>query len=248
MKALVVLPTYNEAGSIAEVIERTLGATPDVDVLVVDDGSPDGTGRIAAAIAAESSRVDVLHRPEKGGLGPAYLAGFALGLARGYEALIEMDSDLSHDPGDIPRLLAAAESADLVIGSRYVRGGGTRNWSRWRIALSRAGNAYARLALRFELTDATSGFRCYRRAVLETIPLNDIRSEGYAFQIEMAWRAWLLGFRLAEVPITFFERRAGSSKMSRAIVREALSSVAAWGGQWRRPPAGPHPQSVSARR
>jgi glycosyltransferase involved in cell wall biosynthesis len=248
VNALLVLPTFNEAGTIAEVIERSLASSPDIDILVVDDNSPDGTGQIADGIAAGEPRVRVMHRPAKGGLGPAYLAGFADGLEHGYEALIEMDSDLSHDPSDLPRLIAAAADADLVIGSRYVPGGATKNWSESRRRLSRAGTAYAKLMLGLPLTDATSGFRCYRRAVLETIPLGDIGSEGYAFQIEMAWRAWILGFATVEVPIVFTERREGASKMSRTIVVEALAKVFGWGLRLKRAAKSPHPRSVRAGR
>jgi dolichol-phosphate mannosyltransferase len=246
VKALVVLPTYDEAGTIEEVVTGVLAATPDADVLVVDDNSPDGTGKIADRLAASNPRVRVLHRPGKGGLGPAYIAGFRDGLARDYEALIEMDSDLSHAPADVARLLAEAPKVDLVIGSRYVPGGATENWSRFRRRLSRAGTAYAKLFLKLPLSDATSGFRCYRRAVIEAIPLDDIHSEGYAFQIEMAWRAWILGFRLGEIPIVFTERREGASKMSRRIVAEALTKVLRWGLLRRRPPRKPHPRSVSS--
>lgn len=247
MKGCVVLPTYNEAGTVAEVIERVLAATPDVEVLVVDDGSPDGTGAVADAFAARDARVRVLHRERKGGLGPAYLAGFAAALAAGHEAVIEMDADLSHDPADVVRLLEGVGEADLVIGSRYVPGGGTRNWSRAREALSRAGNLYARLLLGFGLTDATSGFRCYRRALLEELPLADVRTEGYAFQIELAWRAWTAGFAVRELPIVFVERREGASKMSRRIVLEAVVAVARWALRRARPPARPHPRSVAVR-
>jgi dolichol-phosphate mannosyltransferase len=248
VRALAILPTYNEAGTIAEVIERSLASTPDVDLLIVDDNSPDGTGAIADGIAAGEPRVRVLHRAGKGGLGPAYLAGFAEGLASGYEALIEMDSDLSHHPEDLPRLLEAVERADLVIGSRYVAGGATENWSSVRRLLSRAGTAYAKLLLRLPLADATSGFRAYRRAVLEEIPLDQIRTQGYAFQIELAWRTWTLGFRIAEIPIVFTERREGASKMSRRIVAEALSRVFRWGLSGKRPPERPNPRSVAAGR
>ncbi|MGH2792754.1 MAG: polyprenol monophosphomannose synthase, partial [Actinomycetota bacterium] len=216
----------------------------EVDVLVVDDASPDGTGEIADGVAAGEPRVTVMHRPGKGGLGPAYLAGFAHGLARDYDALIEMDSDLSHDPADVARLLAVASGADLVVGSRYVPGGATVNWSRFRRTLSRAGTLYAKTMLGLPLSDATSGFRCYRRPVLEAIPLTEIRSEGYAFQIELAWRAWTLGFRTVEIPIVFTERREGASKMSRAIVVEALWRVTLWSTRRRRPPKAPHPASV----
>jgi glycosyltransferase involved in cell wall biosynthesis len=244
MKSLLVLPTYNEAGTIAEVVDRVLASTPDVDVLVVDDASPDGTGEIADRIAASTDRVRVLHRPAKGGLGPAYLAGFRIGLDAAYDALLEMDADLSHDPDVVPKLIAAVEGADLAIGSRYVPGGATRNWSRGRRFLSRGGTLYAKLLLGLALTDATSGFRCYRRAVLETIPLQEIHSGGYAFQIEMAWRAWILGFAAVEVPIVFTERREGASKMSRSIVVEALARVLGWGLRFRRPARSPHPRSV----
>jgi dolichol-phosphate mannosyltransferase len=246
VKALAVLPTYNEAGTIVEVVERSLASTPDVDLLVVDDNSPDGTGEIADRIAAGEPRLRVMHRPAKGGLGPAYIAGFRHALEHDYDAMIEMDSDLSHDPADLSRLLAAAEHADLVIGSRYVQGGATKNWSANRRRLSRAGTAYARMLLRIPLSDATSGFRCYRRAVLETIDLDVIRTEGYAFQIEMAWRTWILGFVTVEIPIVFTERREGASKMSRGIVREALTKVFGWGLARRRPPKVKHPRSVAA--
>ena len=248
MKALVILPTYNEAGTIREVVEGVLASSPDADVLVVDDNSPDGTGGIADRLAEANARVRVVHRPAKGGLGPAYLAGFGDGLARDYDAFVEMDSDLSHDPAVVALLMAAAADLDVVIGSRYVPGGATRNWSSSRRALSRAGTAYAKLFLRLPLSDATSGFRCYRRAVIEAIPLNEIHSEGYAFQIEMAWRAWILGFRLGEIPIVFTERREGASKMSRSIVGEALAKVFRWGLKGRRPPKTPHPNSVAAAR
>ena len=244
MKALVILPTYNEAGTIAEVVAGALHASPDVDVLVVDDASPDGTGKIADEIAAGEPRVRVMHRPVKGGLGPAYLAGFRDGLARDYDMLLEMDSDLSHDPADVARLIEATARADLAIGSRYVPGGATVNWSGFRRALSRAGTLYAKGMLGLPLADATSGFRCYRRALLETIPLDDIRSEGYAFQIEMAWRAWTLGFSTVEVPIVFTERREGASKMSRRIVVEALWRVTRWAFRRRRPPKHAHPRGV----
>jgi dolichol-phosphate mannosyltransferase len=244
MRALLVLPTYNEAGTISEVVARALAATAEVDVLVVDDGSPDGTGEIAERIAAGEPRVRVLHRAQKGGLGPAYLAGFREGLDRGYEAFIEMDSDLSHDPVDLARFVDAARSSDVVIGSRYVPGGGVSNWSRGRERLSRGGNLYARLLLGFPFTDSTAGFRCYRRAVLETLPLGRVRSEGYTFQIEMTWRAWTAGFSIREIPITFTERREGTSKMSRWIVVEALWRVLLLGLRLRRPPERPHPRSV----
>ena len=247
MKACVILPTFNEAGTIGEVIGSLLAATPEVDLVVVDDNSPDGTGRIADEHASRNPRVRVLHRARKEGLGPAYIAGFRDALARDYDAIIEMDSDLSHNPADVPRLLAAVETADLVIGSRYVAGGGTANWSKARELLSRSGNRYARAALKVPLHDATGGFRIFRRAVLEELPLDQISSQGYGFQIEMAWRTWLLGFKVAEIPITFTERREGESKMSRAIVAEALRQIAVWGTKRKRPTGEPHPRSVTTR-
>jgi apolipoprotein N-acyltransferase len=227
-RACVVLPTYNEAGTIEEIVSRVLASSPWVDVLVVDDGSPDGTGEIAQRIAAANERVRVLHRSQKLGLGRAYIDGFRQALERGYAWMLEMDSDFSHDPSDIPRFLEAARDADLVIGSRYVPGGGVRNWPKSREWLSRGGNLYSRALLGFTLTDSTSGFRCYRRVVLEALPLDEVHSEGYAFQIEMAWRAWRAGFRVVEIPITFVERREGTSKMSRRIALEALWRVAGW--------------------
>ena len=246
MTGLVVLPTYNEAATIREVLVGILASTPDAHVLVVDDASPDGTGRIADEVAAGEPRIRVLHRSRKEGLGPAYKAGFAEGLRDDYEVFIEMDADLSHDPADVARLFAAAAEHDVVIGSRYAPGGGVRNWSKAREALSRAGNVYARALLGFPLRDATAGFRAYRRAVLETIPLNDVASAGYSFQIEMAWRAWTLGFDVAEIPITFTERRAGVSKMSQRIVAEALWRVVVFASKRQRRPSRPHPRSVRA--
>ena len=247
MKVCVVLPTYNEAGTIGEVVERVLSSSPEVDILVVDDNSPDGTGKLADDIATREQHVRVLHRPAKAGLGPAYVAGFKDALARGYDAIIEMDSDLSHDPGDVPRLVRSAAFADVVLGSRYAPGGGTRNWSKGRERLSRGGNLYARALLRIPVNDVTAGFRCYRREVLEELPLDRISSEGYGFQIEMLWRAWLAGFKVVEIPIVFTERRSGVSKMSRSIVVEALRKVAVWGTKRARPPGEPHPRSVAAR-
>jgi dolichol-phosphate mannosyltransferase len=246
VKVCVVLPTYNESGTISEVVARVLASTRDVDVLVVDDNSPDGTGKIADTYALREQRVRVLHRPGKAGLGPAYVAGFRDALARGYDAVIEMDADLSHSPEDVPRLAEAAASADVVIGSRYAPGGGTRNWSKNRERLSRVGNAYARRALRVPVHDATAGFRIYRREVLEELPLDEVTSTGYGFQIEMLWRAWLAGFKVVEIPIVFTERREGVSKMSRSIVFEALKNIAVWGMKRARPAGGPHPRSVAS--
>ncbi len=254
-RALVVIPTYNEADSIGEAVGRVLAADPRVEILVVDDGSPDGTAKLVAdRIHAEReptrTRVHLLERDAKSGLGSAYRAGFAWGLARGgYDAFVEMDADLSHPPERLPALLDGLSDADLVIGSRYVPGGRTVNWSRLRAALSRGGNAYVRLALRVPIHDCTAGYRAYRRQVLEALPVAEVRSNGYCFQVEMAHRTWQEGFRVAEVPITFTERANGVSKMSRQIVAEALWRVTIWsltGG--RRRTRGLHPDCVAATR
>jgi dolichol-phosphate mannosyltransferase len=194
-------------------------------VLVVDDNSPDGTGEIGERIAEGSDRVEVLRRPRKEGLGPAYIAGFRRALAEGADLVLEMDSDFSHDPAYLPRLLDAAERADLVIGSRYVAGGGVSDWSALRQAISRGGSAYARLALGLDVRDLTGGFKCFRREVLEAIDLDSVRSRGYAFQVELTYRALQLGFDVAEVPIVFRDRRAGESKMGGWIVAEAVWRV-----------------------
>jgi dolichol-phosphate mannosyltransferase len=248
MKALVVVPTYNEALSIPTLLQRTLAADARVDVLVVDDGSPDGTADIVQAMMAEEPRLHLLPRTSKQGLGTAYRAGFDWGLARRYDALMEMDADLSHPPEKIPELLDTLGSADVAIGSRYVPGGRTVNWSRARSALSRAGNAYVRLALRLPIHDATGGFRAYRRAVLRTLDLGSIQSNGYCFQVEMAHRAWREGFTVVEVPIAFTDRAAGESKMKSQIVVEALARVTGWalvGGRCRMRTR--HPASVVGR-
>jgi dolichol-phosphate mannosyltransferase len=223
--ATVCLPTYNER----ENVERMVRALVDrgVRVLVVDDNSPDGTGEVADALAAELEQVDVLHRERKQGLGPAYLAGFRRALADGAELVLEMDCDFSHDPDDVPRLIEAAGSADLVLGSRYVPGGSIPNWGLLRRFISRGGCIYAQVFLQTRLRDLTGGFKCYRRRVLESIDLDAIESKGYAFQIETTYRALLEGFRVVEVPITFVDREEGGSKMSRAIVLEAVWKVPA---------------------
>jgi len=194
-------------------------------ILVVDDGSPDGTGQIADRLAAEDPSVAVLHRPRKEGLGPAYIAGFRRALAEGAGFVIEMDSDFSHDPQRLPALLAAAEDADLAIGSRYVEGGGTADWGLVRRAISRGGSAYARLVLGLRVKDLTGGFKCFRREVLEAIDLDSIEARGYAFQVEMTYRALQSGFKVVEVPIVFRDREVGSSKMDRSIVAEAIWRV-----------------------
>jgi dolichol-phosphate mannosyltransferase len=223
MRTIVCLPTYNERENVERMV-RALHAVG-VHVLVIDDNSPDGTGQIADRLAQELDGVSVLHRPQKEGLGPAYLAGFRSALDEGAELILEMDCDFSHDPEDVPRLLAAAQEADLVLASRYVEGGGTENWGLVRRVISRGGSLYARLVLGAPVRDLTGGFKCYRRAVLEALPLDEIHSEGYAFQIETTYRALRKGFRVREVPITFVDRVEGSSKMSKTIVFEAVWKV-----------------------
>ena len=229
MRAVVCLPTYNERENL-EAMVRRLGEVLDPGrdrLLVVDDNSPDGTGEIADRLAAELDWVDVLHRPRKEGLGRAYLDGFRKALADGAELILEMDCDFSHDPNDVPRLIEAADGADLVLGSRYVPGGGTANWGLVRRAISRWGSLYAQVLLGLDVRDLTGGFKCYRRAVLERIDLDAIASRGYAFQIETTYRALRAGFRVVEIPIRFTDREVGGSKMSRAIVLEAVWKVPA---------------------
>ena len=228
-RALVVIPTYNESENIVAILAAVGAAVPEVGVLVVDDGSPDGTGKLVEEAAAANPRIHLLVGEGKAGLGRAYVNGFTWGLARGYDYFIEMDADFSHDPNALGSLLAAAADHDVVIGSRYIKGGGVEGWSQGRHALSYGGNIYARVLLGFGVKDATSGFRCYRRAVLEVLDLPGVRSNGYGFQIDMTYRAWRRGFSLKEVPITFREREAGVSKMSRAIVAAAFVAVARWG-------------------
>lgn len=224
--AWLVLPTYEEASNIERLVAAARDKLPaDAQVLIVDDNSADGTGRIAAELAEREESIHFLHRETKEGLGPAYIAGFRHALAAGAGRILEMDSDFSHDPADLPRLLAATEEADIAIGSRYVSGGGVENWSRLRQAISRGGGTYARLVLGLPVRDLTGGYKCFRREVLETIDLEAIASRGYAFQVEMTYRAVELGFTVTEVPIVFRERRAGASKMSRSIVAEAAWQV-----------------------
>jgi dolichol-phosphate mannosyltransferase len=223
---MVCLPTYNERENLEPMLRALEGVLgPDDRVLVIDDDSPDGTGELADRLAAELGFVDVLHRPEKEGLGPAYLAGFRLALDAGAELIVEIDCDFSHDPLDLPRLLTAADEADVVLGSRYVSGGGIENWGLLRRAISAGGSLYARLLLGVPVRDLTGGFKVFRRAVLEAIPLDRVRSRGYAFQIELTYRALRRGFRVEEVPISFADRAVGGSKMSRAIVLEAIWKV-----------------------
>jgi len=232
-RVLVIIPTYNERDNIEIIVERTMTAVPSANILIVDDGSPDGTGKIADAMAAEDDRINVLHRKAKAGLGAAYIAGFDWGLAAGYDVLVEMDADGSHAPEQLPSLLSALQRADLVLGSRWVPGGRVLDWPRSREILSRGANLYTRLALGIKLGDSTGGFRAYRRAVLESIDYQAVASEGYCFQVDLVWRALEDGFRVLEVPITFANRERGDSKMSGSIVREALLMVTKWGAQHR---------------
>jgi dolichol-phosphate mannosyltransferase len=224
-RALICLPTYDERENLAPIVDAILRVVPDVNILVIDDDSPDGTGRLADEIAARDPRVKVLHRAAKQGLGRAYLAGFAWALERDYGLVLEMDADFSHDPRHLPALLAAARDADLVLGSRYVPGGGTVNWGLGRKIVSRGGSAYARAILGIDVRDLTGGFKCFRREVLEAIDLASVECSGYAFQIELTFRAARCGFRIVEVPIVFADRRVGQSKMSRRIVLEAMRKV-----------------------
>jgi dolichol-phosphate mannosyltransferase len=228
-RVLVVVPTYNEVENLEPILDRLRAAVPEAHALVVDDASPDGTGELADRLAADDPRVHVLHRPGKGGLGQAYVAGFRWGRERGYDVLVEMDADGSHAPEQLPQLLAALDGADLVLGSRYVAGGRVADWPLHRLLLSRGGNRYTRWALRLPLTDATGGYRAARGELIDRLPFADVASEGYCFQVDWAWRAVRAGARVAEVPITFSERRFGRSKMSGSIVGEALVRVTVWG-------------------
>jgi dolichol-phosphate mannosyltransferase len=226
-RAVVCLPTYDERENLEPMVEA-LGQVLDLErdvVLVIDDSSPDGTGEIAEKLAAELEWVDVLHRPEKQGLGPAYIAGFRQAIAAGAELVLEMDCDFSHDPGDVPRLIEAASDADLVLGSRYARGGSVDNWGLGRRVVSRAGCLYAQVVLGVRVRDLTGGFKCFRRETLETIDLDALSARGYAFQIETTYRVLRAGLRVREVPIRFTDRRVGESKMTRAIVAEAMWKV-----------------------
>jgi dolichol-phosphate mannosyltransferase len=230
-RTLVIIPTYNERDNLPLIAGRVHAARPDVDVLIVDDGSPDGTGELADELAlADPDRVHVMHRASKAGLGAAYLAGFAWGLGRGYTVLVEMDADGSHAPEELYRLLDAVDAgADLSIGSRYIDGGTVRNWPRRRKLLSKTANGYARVMLGVRIDDITAGYRAYRREVLEKIELSTVDSKGYCFQIEMSWRTVSAGFTVVEVPITFTERELGKSKMSGSNISEAIVKVAEWG-------------------
>jgi dolichol-phosphate mannosyltransferase len=228
-RVIIVVPTYNERQNLEIMAGRIRESVPDADVLVVDDNSPDGTGDLADKLSEADSRVHVMHRTEKAGLGRAYVAGFTWALERGYDAIVEMDADGSHRPEDLPRLLTGLNGADAVIGSRYVPGGTVVNWPKSREILSRGANIYNRVMLGVSVKDATAGFRVYRAATLRKIDLNNIESAGYCFQIDMTLRVLQAGLKLTEVPITFVERERGSSKMSNAVIREAFFRVAQWG-------------------
>jgi len=227
--ALVIIPTYDERDNLDMIVSRTLASGAAVDVLVVDDGSPDGTGDLADSWAAREPRVHVMHRTEKAGLGAAYLAGFAWGLERGYDAIVEMDADGSHHPEDLPRLLGLLADDDLVLGSRWVPGGEVENWPLRRELLSRGGSWYTRGALGIRVADTTGGFRAFRASALRRIDLDAVESRGYCFQVDLLWRALQAGLRVVETPITFTERVHGASKMSGSIVRESLTKVTLWG-------------------
>ncbi len=247
-KTLIVIPTYNEKENVRDLTGAVFSACRDTDILFVDDNSPDGTGQLADALAAADPRIHVLHRPGKAGLGRAYIAGFKWALGHPYEFIFEMDADFSHDPNDIPRFLDAIKTGDLTLGSRYVGGIRIINWPLSRLILSKSAAIYVQFVTGMPFTDPTGGYKCYRRAVLETIPLDEIKSNGYSFQIEMTYQTWMRGFHIVEVPITFEERRSGKSKMSTGIVREALWMV--WKQvlrhRFRRHPGPRNPRSVLA--
>ena len=232
-RVLVIVPTYNEVENLEAILGRLRGSVPTAHALVVDDGSPDGTGELADKLAALDPSVHVLRRTAKTGLGTAYIAGFRWARERGYDVVVEMDADGSHAPEQLPGLLAALASADLVLGSRYVPGGAVTDWPLHRLLLSRAGNRYTRWALRLPLSDATGGYRVARGELIDRLPFDDVASQGYCFQVDWAWRAVRAGARVAEVPITFTERAFGRSKMSGSIVREALIRVTVWGLRYR---------------
>lgn len=228
-ESLVIIPTYNERENLETIVDRVRAASDDIDMLIVDDGSPDGTGEIADSLARLHARVHVLHRTSKDGLGAAYLAGFAWGRAAGYRHLVEMDADGSHHPEDLPRLIALLVDNDLALGSRWVPGGSVENWPLQRVLLSRGGNLYARLALGISVKDATGGFRAFRTEALDRVDLRTVESQGYCFQVDLLWRALERGLTVVEMPITFTERVHGESKMSGSIVRESLVKVTLWG-------------------
>lgn len=247
-RVVMVVPTYNEADNLAWIVGRVRAAVPDADLLVVDDGSPDGTGDVAEELAAEDPHVCVVHRTAKEGLGAAYLHGFRVALERGYDVIGEMDADGSHQPEQLPRLLDALQEADLVLGSRWVPGGSVVNWPWPRRALSRGGNLYTRLLLGIPVRDATGGFRLFRRATLEKLDLDAVRSVGYCFQADLAWRTVEAGLTVVEVPIEFIERERGESKMSPDIAVESLRRITRWGLAERGRQARDVVSKVSARR
>ena len=225
MKTLIVTPTYNERKNIRELVSTLFELNPDFHILVVDDSSPDGTAEIVEKLQADCANLHLLSRNEKTGLGSAYIAGFNYALERDYEAVVQMDADMSHDPKDVPLLIEAIENADLAIGSRYISGINVVNWPLQRLIISYGANIYTRLVTRLPVRDATGGFKCWRRKALETINLDDVRSQGYSFQIEMTYRAWLKGFRITEIPIIFVDRTVGESKMTRSIMLEAAVMI-----------------------
>jgi len=225
MKTLVIIPTYNERENIERIVPLVLDKDPSIHVLIVDDGSPDGTGQIADSMSKENDRIFVIHRQNKSGLGTAYIAGFKFALKKPYDLIFEMDCDFSHDPKYIPHFLEAIRDADLVLGSRYISGVNVINWPMSRLLLSYYANVYSRIITGLPVKDATGGFKCYRREVLETVDLDKVKSNGYSFQIEMSFRAWKKGFQIKEIPIVFEDRKLGQSKMSKKIVREAVWMV-----------------------
>ncbi|MGW5351134.1 polyprenol monophosphomannose synthase [Streptomyces sp. NPDC004031] len=228
-KVLVIIPTYNEAENVVPIVRRVRAAVPEAEILVADDNSPDGTGKLADELSAADPAVHVMHRKGKEGLGAAYLAGFRWGIDHGYDVLVEMDADGSHQPEELPRLLTALKSADLVLGSRWIPGGRVVNWPKSREFISRGGSTYSRLMLGVTLRDVTGGYRAFRKETLLGLGMDDVASAGYCFQVDLAWRAVKAGFHVIEVPITFVERERGDSKMSRNIVAEAFLRVTAWG-------------------
>ena len=225
MKTLIVTPTYNERKNIHELVSTLFELNPDFHILVVDDSSPDGTAEIVEELQADCANLHLLSRNEKTGLGSAYIAGFNYALERDYEAVVQMDADMSHDPKDVPLLIEAIENADLAIGSRYISGINVVNWPLQRLIISYGANIYTRLVTRLPVRDATGGFKCWRREALEAINLDGVRSQGYSFQIEMTYRAWLKGFRITEIPIIFVDRTIGESKMTRSIMLEAAVMI-----------------------
>jgi dolichol-phosphate mannosyltransferase len=233
-RVLVIIPTYDEAENLRPIAERVRRSVPSVDILVADDNSPDGTGAIADELAASDNHIFVLHRPGKQGLGAAYVAGFGWAKDKGYDVVVEMDADGSHAPEELPKLLDTLRDVDVVLGTRYVPGGSVHNWPLHRLALSRGGNLYIRMALGMPFKDATGGYRAYRMPVLDAIDVNAVASQGYSFQVELAWRAYRHGFRIAEVPITFTDRVRGASKISGNIFKEQLLRVTGWGLKVRR--------------